>query len=138
VVTILKKIRDNAIITVFLSEEASANAVFDLDDRIRTVSSIDMAALVQEAQDPGAAKFAKTILSNDAPGTYFRLDIPENLSISLLDLSQKLLLQGVTLIGTYGKQGIEILMDPKQQIGGNTTLAVIAPDRKTLDTLSWS
>lgn len=140
VVTLLPSLRQDARVVAYFHSQSSAESVMSLDPRVSAVVSMDMAALVQEAQDRGASSFTRAMMDNQKVGTYFRVAVPKGVEASAGELSAKLMTQGVNLVGVHLSRDEEatILLDPGLKIDDTMDLAVLASDRSVLGALRWS
>jgi voltage-gated potassium channel len=140
VVTLLPSLRKDARVVAYFYSQSSAESVSSLDPRVSAVVSMDMAAVVQEAQDRGASGFTRAMMDNQKVGTYFRLEVPKGVQANASQLAGLLLTQGVNLVGIHVDRGAEatILLDPGLGIDDTMDLAVLAADRSVLAALRWT
>jgi len=118
------------------------SAAQDLDDqtgeRVETVVSVDMHAVVQEMLDPGAAGFTRQLLHNGFGETYLRLEVPEGVESPVVDVSVALMCSQVNLLGVYQGDTPVICPDPHMTLEAGDVLAVAALNREALSRVDWS
>lgn len=129
---------ETEILVYFQHEDASAKLNKHTDSRVRTVSSVSMDLLVQEALDPGAADFVSRLTKNHVDATYLRLQVPADVDCNYTEIDTYLLGQAkVNVISYY--QGNEVTMIPDaQHPAAGLVLAVIAHSREQLDAIDWT
>ncbi len=138
VISILNHVREGAeIVAFFQNEDAAENLNKQTGDNVRVVVSTDMACVVQEALDPGAADFVGRLLDNREDATYLRLPVPKEVQMTYAEVDRFLLSQGVNVISIYSPDGVvEMIPNPEEGVGGRT-LAVIAHSRDQLNSIKW-
>lgn len=129
---------ETEIIAYFQHESSAKRLNAQTDDRVRTVASVSMDLVVQEALDPGAAAFVKELLRNGEGGTYVRCIVPEGVSTTWAKLGSLLMDLDFNPLCLY-VNGTPVAM-PKgmSPIRAGDCVGVAAEDRSQLERIDWT
>lgn len=126
---------DCRIIVYFENHESSKRFNRQSHERINCVHSVDMGVFTQEALDPGSSKYITDLVDNQAEGTImcYTVAIDGATSVSYADAACELIMAGITPLGLYEGDTVNILTSPDDVVMQGARIAVAAKDRKDLE-----
>lgn len=126
-------------IIAYLQHETAARRLnAQTDDRVRTVSSVSMDLVVQEALDPGAAAFIKELLRNGEGGTYVRCLLPEGVETTWAQLGAVLMSCDLNPLCLYVDGSPVAMPKGKHPVKAGDCIGVAAGSRIDLEKIDWS
>lgn len=127
------------IIAYFQHEETSNRMNRQTDARVRTVTSVSMDLVVQEALDPGASGFVKELLRNGEGGTYMRMEVPEGVETTWLGLCVLLMEHDLNPMSLYvAPDDPDVIPKGSTPVHAGDIIAVAAENRAQLEKIDWS
>jgi voltage-gated potassium channel len=126
------------IIAYFQHDNGARQMNSQTDARVRTVSSVSMDLVVQEALDPGAAAFIKELLRNAEGGTYVRCVVPDGVRTTWSQLGAMLMDLDFNPLCLYVNGKPVAMPKGKSPIGAGDCVGVAAENREQLDLIDWS
>jgi voltage-gated potassium channel len=127
-------------LVVFFQDKTNAQRFgSQTPSRVRCVTSVDMAVLVQEAEDPGAADFVNRLLDNSISENFGRWKLPARARPRKYhELVSSLVQQRVTVLGVYNNaEQVSLCPDPNMEVGPGDCIAVASSHSKNLDSVVW-
>lgn len=131
---------DKTRVVVFFQNKVNAQRFAShCPPRVRCVTSVDMAVMVQEAEDPGAADFVSRLLDNAVSETFARWTLPSDVKeLPYHELVSHLVRQSVTVLGLYDEEGtVAICPDPDTLVSAGDCIAIASNNSRNLSSVSW-
>lgn len=135
---------DCRIILYFTEQESCDRFNKQSHSRVTCISSIDMGVLVQEALDEGSSSYISKLVKNGEGATITKMQIPMFTGVKAgytpkyHEVASFLIRNGVTPLGLYHGNTIEMFPFHEMNIHSGWSLSVACSSRDALDSLDWS